>query len=300
MDKTKQTLAIALVAVLAVVAGGWFLLISPQRANVTSLNAQTTTQEDANTSLQSKITALKAELVQLPEAKAQLEAVARRLPPDLAEVSLLQSLSKSAKDANIDLQAITPGNPTAVTATAAVATIAPTTSAGGTTAAVPAAAPAASAGTLYSVPLSLTVAGDYFDLEMFVHNLEGMQRALLVTGLTYSRASTSVVATDSAGAPASGTSTVAVTVTTGAATAKSTTKTKTTKTTKTTKATHKAAKPVPGTVAAAQQAVAANPAVLPDNNTLSVTITAEVFSLYSTTPVAAAVPTAALTSAPTK
>ena len=52
-----------------VLAGGWFLLVSPQRANVASLNEQTTTQEQTNAALQTKITALKAELVQLPEAR---------------------------------------------------------------------------------------------------------------------------------------------------------------------------------------------------------------------------------------
>src|SRR4051794_34925886 len=41
MDKTKQSLTIAAVAIVAVVAGGWFLLISPQRASVASLNSDT-------------------------------------------------------------------------------------------------------------------------------------------------------------------------------------------------------------------------------------------------------------------
>jgi Tfp pilus assembly protein PilO len=303
MDKTKQTLAIAVVAVLAVVAGGWFLLVSPQRANVTSLNAQTSTQESTNASLQTKITALKAELVQLPEAKAQLEAVARRLPPDLAEVSLIRTLTKAAADANVDLQIITPGSPVAVAA-AVVATIAPTTSASAadsTTSAAPAPAPVAapSAGSLYSVPIALTVAGDYFDLEMFVHNLEGMQRALLVSSLSISKSAVGTVAVT---APASGTATVAPTTTaaTGKSTSKSTGKTSgKTSGKSSTKASSKV-KLVPGSAAAAQQAAGTVPQFVADQNTLTVTIAASVYSLYTTTPAAAVVPTAAPTSAPTK
>ena len=112
MDKTKQTLAIALVAVLAVLAGGWFLLVSPQRSSAASLNEEKVAQDQKNAQLQTKISQLKSELVELPAAKAALEAVARRLPPDLAQVSLIQSLTKAAKVANVDLQAITPGSPT--------------------------------------------------------------------------------------------------------------------------------------------------------------------------------------------
>ena len=157
MDKTKQTLVIALVAVLVVLAGGWFLLVSPQRANVASLNEQTTTQEQTNASLQTKITALKAELVQLPEAKAQLEAVARRLPPDLAEVSLIQTLTKAA-----DRRQRRPADHHAWRARCCRLRRPPrrsprpprppAASSGTAAAAAPAAAPAASAGNLYAVP----------------------------------------------------------------------------------------------------------------------------------------------------
>ena len=300
MDKTKQTIAIAVVAVLAVVAGGWFLLVSPQRANVASLNQQATAQEQQNASLQTKISALKAELVSLPEAKAQLEAVARRLPPDLAEVSLIQTLTKAAADANVDLQIITPGSPVAVAAPV-VATVAPTTTASAAAggAAVPAPVPAASAGSLYSVPIALTVAGDYFDLEMFVHNLEGMQRALLVSSLAITKNASTAVAAPTASGAVTATVTAAAPTTsakTGKTTSKSTGKTsgKTT-----TKAPAKA-KLVPGSAAAAQQAAGNVPQFVADQNTLTVTIAAAVYSLYTATPAAAAVPTAATTSAPTK
>jgi Tfp pilus assembly protein PilO len=307
MDKTKQTLAIALAAVLAVLAGGWFLLVSPQRANVTSLKAKTITQDQTNTSLQTKITALKAELVQLPEAKAQLEAVARRLPPDLAEVSLIQTLTKAAADANVDLQIITPGAPTAVGAPAATV-IAPTTSAsatgstaktGDTPAPVtaPAAAPAAPAnpaGNLYAVPVALTVQGDYFDLEMFVHNLEGMQRALLVSSLNITRPTVNAPLVGAA------ISTAAPAPAHGKTGAKTTSKTTSKTTGKTTGKTLSKVKPVPGSAAAAQAEAGKLPGFVADQNTLTVTIAATVYSLYTTTPAPAVVPTAAPTSAPTK
>ncbi|BEP16046.1 hypothetical protein acdb102_43570 [Acidothermaceae bacterium B102] len=304
MDKTKQTLAIALVAVLVVLAGGWFLLVSPQRANVSTLNNERTAQDSTNAGLQQKIQALKAELVELPAAKAQLEAVARRLPPDLAEVSLIQSLTKAAAQANVDLQIITPGAPAAA-AVAPVQTLAPTATATTTTsaaagaAAAPVAAAPVSAGTLYAVPLGLTVSGDYFDIEMFVHNLEGMQRALLVSNITIAKGASAVTP---------GAAAATNTASTGTSTAKSGTTTKsaakgkttTGKTTAGKSTAVKAVPPVPGSAAAAQKEALAVIPFVPNTNTLSVTIAATVFSLYTTTPQAAAVPTAATTSAPTK
>src|SRR5437764_699644 len=128
MDKTKQTLAIALAAVLVVVAGGWFFLISPQRSSVAGLQDQTATQNATNASLQLKIQQLKAEAVEQPADQAQLRAIAKRLPSDLAEATLVASLSKAALAANVDLQTITPGSPILVSAPVAAATVAPATS----------------------------------------------------------------------------------------------------------------------------------------------------------------------------
>jgi Tfp pilus assembly protein PilO len=298
MDKTKQTLAIALVAVLTVLAGGWFLLVSPQRSNVSTLNGEKATQDQTNATLQTKISTLKGELVELPAAKAALESVARRLPPDLAEVSLIQSLTHAAAQANVDLQIITPGSPILDTVAAPAApVVAPTATGSATAAAVPAAA-AAPANQLYSIPLGLTVSGDYFDLEMFIHNLEGMQRAVLVSNITLTGGSGAVAATATAAAGATGSAGSAGT--TSAAGTTSGGKTKTSATTGKTGGTKVSKiKPVPGSAAAAQNEAKAVVPFVPNVNTLTLTVSASVFSMFSTAPAAAPI-TAAPTSASTK
>jgi Tfp pilus assembly protein PilO len=295
MDKTKQTLAIALVAVLAVLAGGWFLLVSPQRSNVSTLNGEKATQDQANATLQTKISALKAELVELPAAKAALESVARRLPPDLAEVSLIQSLTHAAAEANVDLQVITPGSAVLATVAAPVAvTAAATTGTAAPGAAPVAAAPAPAANQLYSIPLGLTVSGDYFDLEMFIHNLEGMQRAVLVSSISLGGT------TNGTAAIAGATSTTGTSTTgTSATGARSGSKTKTSATTGKSVGTKVSkVKPVPGSAAAAQNEANAVVPFAPNANTLTLTVSASVFSMYSSTPAAAPI-TAAPTSAKT-
>lgn len=267
MDKTKQTLVIAVVAVLVVMAGGWFLLISPQRSNVATLQSETATQNATNAATLAKIQQLKAQAVEEPADLAALQAIARRLPPDLAEASLITGLSHAAAAANVNLQVITPGAPALVAAPVApVVTTAPAATgapgaAGSTTA--PGAAtgpkgPPVNPNQLYSVPLSLTVQGNYFDIEMFIHNLEGMQRAVVINniGLVSSPPATGANAT---------------TAPTKAPTSQS-------------KATKSGTKPVPGSPAAAQAAAQAQAPFVVDPNTLTLTLAANVYSMYSTTP----------------
>jgi Tfp pilus assembly protein PilO len=277
MDKTKQTLVAALMAMLVVVAGGWFLLISPQRSSVASLNDQTEQVGTQNAKLQTQISQLKAESAQVSGAQATLAAIARRLPPDPQEANLLDNLTKAASAANVDLQIIVPSPP--VLATAATVTTAPTTAAtssGSTAGAAPATqAAVAAANQLYQIPLSLTVAGNYFDIEMFVHSLEGLQRAMVIDQVSLAAAVTNgqlaTPAPGASGQPTSGTS--APVTTTATTSAKS--------------ATHAAAgksttKPAkPGTAAGAQAEIDKLTPYVPDSNTLAVTITGKVFAMFS-------------------
>jgi Tfp pilus assembly protein PilO len=306
MDKTKQTLVAALMAMLVVVAGGWFFLISPQRSNVSSLNAQTQQVAASNVSLQGQIAQLKAESAQVSDAQATLAAIARRLPPDPQEANLIDNLKKAADAANVDLQVITPGPPVLMAApAAAVVTAAPATTSAGTSAAAtkPATSRTAPAGNqLYQIPLSLTVAGNYFDVEMFVHSLEGMQRAMVINQLSLAAttASTTVqggsstspaAATTGQGVGGTGTSAGSST-STSTGTGKTATIGTTSKSGKATKTT--TAKP--GTVAGAKAELDGQTPFVPDSNTLAVTIVGNVFAMYS--PAAAAAVAAAGAVAP--
>jgi Tfp pilus assembly protein PilO len=281
-----------------VVAGGWFLLISPQRSSVASLNAQAVAVDSTNAGISAKIAQLKAQAAELPGEQAALAAIARRLPPDLREANLLNDLSHAADAANVDLQGVTPSAPVAVGA-AAVAAPAPVTTAAGTSATTSTSTTlpkvAVAANQLYQVPLLLTVSGNYFDLEMFIHSLEGMQRAMLINQLTFVRPTLVVVpgtaAVGGAGATTAGTGGSKSTKSTGTSGKASTGSSKHSKST---------GKPLPGTSAAAQAELDAHPAVPVDTDTLTVTISGAVFSLYSAAAAAAAAPAVSVTPAPTK
>jgi Tfp pilus assembly protein PilO len=304
MDKTKQTLVIAVVAVLVVVAGGWYFLISPQRSSVASLNEQTTTVNGANATLKGKIDQLKAQAADLPAQQLALAAIAKRLPPDAQYATLISNLSNAADAANVDLSIITPAAPV-LAASSVVAPPAPVASAAaGKSAAPKAVTPrTAPANQLYQIPLALTVSGNYFDLEMFIHSLEGMQRAMLINQLTFAKlppsgATVGSTTTDGAAAgtttsPAGGTS-----QSTTSGNGKTVAGSKPGKTGKTT-----TAKTVPGSVAGAQAELNRLNPLVPDTDTITLQIAGQVFSMYSPAGAAAAAQAAAIASAspaPTK
>jgi Tfp pilus assembly protein PilO len=213
MTVTRKWSLLAAVLVVAIFAGGWFLLIAPKRAEATKLEGKTVSQEDANARLRQQIQVLQAQMEDLPTQRARLASIKKQLPDNPALPTLIRNLTSAGRDVGASVDALTPALPEAVVqalAPVAVATPAPeagsdtaettestgsgtadTTSTGTTTTAAVAAPPAA---VLYQVPLTVKVTGSYFELEQFVNKLEGLRRSFLVTGFTLGEPTDSVVA----------------------------------------------------------------------------------------------------------
>jgi Tfp pilus assembly protein PilO len=198
MEKTKQWAIVAVVAVVAVFAGGWFLLVSPQRSKASDVKTQVTSAQSANSQLQQQLASLVAQHKDRPKVQAQLNKLAQQLPANPGLPALVRALTDAADNAGVDLVSIAPTAPKAVVAAAPAATApAPTadtsststdtsTDASTTTSTTPtAAAPAAqSYGTLAQVPVAVKVNGSYFELEQFFSNLEAMKRPFLTGGFS--------------------------------------------------------------------------------------------------------------------
>jgi type IV pilus assembly protein PilO len=165
--------------VIAVVAAGWFLLVSPKRAATTDQKTQKATQDRTNSELQTQISVLKEQFANLPKQQAQLAAIRQQLPDNPQLPKLVRDLSADAKASGAFLAEIAPGLPVALspTALAAGAPAAPVV-----TAAKPTVAATTTA--LFQVPLTLKLTGDYYELEQYISGLEQMRRAFLVTGLS--------------------------------------------------------------------------------------------------------------------
>jgi type IV pilus assembly protein PilO len=185
MTDTRKWSAAAVVLIVAIVAAGWFLLVSPKRSDATELKAQTATQESANVALQEKLEELKAQQADLPKQRARLAEISTKIPNNPALPSMIRDLTAAGRKVGVSIDSMAPSAPVAVAAAAAAP------------GAVAAPAPAGAAGatdSLLQVPLTLKVTGSYFELEQYLNKLEGLKRSFLVTGFNLG-------STSAAGAP---------------------------------------------------------------------------------------------------
>jgi Tfp pilus assembly protein PilO len=183
MEKMRQWSILTAVGVIAVLAAGWFLLVSPQRSHATDLRSQAASQQSANDGLRARVAQLEAQKKGLPAQQRLLDEIAAKIPASPELPALIRQLSTAAEAAGVDLVTLAPTAPTAVTVTAPAApvTTAPATDTAATTG-TPAAAPVPAASSLMQIPVSVTVRGTYFNLTSFFRNVEKMDRGTLVSG----------------------------------------------------------------------------------------------------------------------
>ena len=185
MDKLKQWVALTLVACLGIMAAGWFLLVSPKRAEAADVRTQAATQESTNASLRTQLSVLQAQAKDLPKKQADLARVAAKIPDNAALPTLIRALTAASTSAGVELVSVTPGAPAAVVAAAPVAAEAAPAAAPAPAAepGAPAVAAAGPAGSLAAIPITINVVGGYFEVAQFLSNLETLPRALRVVNL---------------------------------------------------------------------------------------------------------------------
>ena len=182
MSRIQQWAAGTVVALLVIVAAGWFLAISPQKHKVSNLGAQSASQEQANSGLKVKLAELTAQASAVPSEEAAVAAVTQKIPSDPDMPDYVRTLTTIAGQTGVDLISVAPGVPTAVTvaAAAAPAAAAATPSASASTA-VAAAAPATPAVNLQAISVALTVQGGYFQIQQFTAALQRLSRSTVLT-----------------------------------------------------------------------------------------------------------------------
>jgi hypothetical protein len=188
MTEIRKWSLLTALAVVVVLAAGWFLLVAPKRSEAADLRQQTRDQLSANDSLQLQIAELEAQAVKLPEQRARLAEVQASVPAAAELPALIRTLTTAARASGVDLVSLAPGplTPLAGTGATAIPTAAPTAtaSAGATTA--PAGTSTAAAGGLEYVPVTLTTKGSFVGLKQFLNELEGLDRSFLTSGVSAS------------------------------------------------------------------------------------------------------------------
>jgi Tfp pilus assembly protein PilO len=183
MSRIQQWIAGTVVAVIAIVAAGWFVAIAPQKHKVSNLGSQATSQEQQNDGLRNRVTALTAQMSAVPAEEASVAAIAAKIPADPELPSYVRALSTIASQTGVDLISIAPGTPTAVAVAAATVAPAPTASAAATAAAAPSAAAAPVPVSLQAISIGLVVQGGYWQIQQFTAALQKLSRSTVVTTL---------------------------------------------------------------------------------------------------------------------
>lgn len=179
MDKKRQWMLLTALGTVVVLVAGFMFLVKPEHKKAHDLTAQATTIAHETDSLKVTLAQLVTEKAGLAAEQAKLRSVQQKLPAGPQLPALTRALDKAAKSAGVELVNVSPSAPAANSS--ATTTSATKTSAAGSAAAGTA---AASTPTVDAIPVVLSVSGSYFNLEKFLDNLEGMQRALLVDGFT--------------------------------------------------------------------------------------------------------------------
>ena len=188
MDKLKQYVTLTVLGAVVILAAGWFLLISPKKGEATELQTQATEKVAANSVVETQLQVLRAQAKQLPKKQAELARVAAKIPDNPSLPALIRAITAASTSAGVDFVSVAPGPPAALVAAVGGAPVVAAAVPGAPVEAPAApAAPASAAtaaGTLATIPLTLNVVGDYFEIEQFLASLENLPRALRVGNLT--------------------------------------------------------------------------------------------------------------------
>ena len=172
----RDRLMIVAIALVALVAAGWFLVLSPQRDEAGSLAGQIASQRQSLDSALSDVAAGLAAKHSYAHDYATVAQLGAAVPDDDNVASLLVQLQQAAQASKIDFRSLKVGGGSA----AAVAPpVPPTPGAPATQATTATLPPGAAVGTagFPTMPFSFTFTGDFFRLSDFVGR---MQRFLVV------------------------------------------------------------------------------------------------------------------------
>ncbi len=210
MDKLRQWIALTVAGSLALLAAGWFLVISPKKDEAAELRTQAAAQVSANAMLETQLQVLRAQAKDLPQKQAELAQVAAKIPDNPSLPALIRALTAASTSAGIDFVSVTPGAPAAVVVATPAVPQAPESATSQTTPTAPVgpaavgAGAAGPAGALATIPVALNVVGDYFDIAQFVSEVENLPRALRVMDVTMAPGVSPTAPKDSKATPEDG------------------------------------------------------------------------------------------------
>jgi Tfp pilus assembly protein PilO len=186
-NRTRNTVLLCGLALVALAAAGWFFFLSPRLSQADALRADASSVEAANLQLQNRYNQTLHQTSSATQAASEAQALFSTMPEEADLPAVLTQISNAATSAGIkpqDISVISTSVPKDLTADPRKAKDHAS------------AATAASQGaSLAQMDISLTVNGQRQQLLQFLTNLQALDRAVLVT----SSELTSTVVVDKAG-----------------------------------------------------------------------------------------------------
>ena len=165
--RVRFTLILGLLIIGALTAGVWFLVLSPRMSQSSDIAAQSDQMGVSNATLQARYHTIVKQAADAPALAAQAQAEFSKMPQQADLPAVITQLTDAATKAGISadgIQVISTGLPAAV---------APPTGES---------APATTGINLATMAISMTVKGTPAQVFEFTKNLQGLDRAFLVTG----------------------------------------------------------------------------------------------------------------------
>ena len=169
MTRLRQLWLLTALGSLAVLVGGYFLMVSPQKGQAATLRTETEQQEAVNAQLKSQIAMLNKQKKALPQQQALLSRFATLIPGNPALPRFIRSLSDAADTSGVELVSISPKLPEWAKG------VDPTSFRE-----LPGTVAAPKGQVLVGIGVELKVVGEYSQITQFFTELEGLNRALLV------------------------------------------------------------------------------------------------------------------------
>ena len=159
--------ALAAAALLAV---GWFLLVSPQQAETRALDEQVADAQVRVTTLQKRLDQLREQKDKLPEYEAQLKRNREALPTTSSMPDFLRQLETAGKGTGVSVSRVNVEQPVAVAGTATQ---------------------------VFELPISLRAEGTAGKLDTFLDQLQRVQpRAVLISDVNATAGEHGVIGLD--------------------------------------------------------------------------------------------------------
>lgn len=168
MSQRDRTI-IGLVAVLVILAGGWFLMIQPKRQQASKLGTQLASAQAELSSVQAQVAGDEAAKSAFGRNYTTLARLGEAVPANDNVPSLVYQLQNAASGSRVDFRGLTL-NPATSSSTAPT----PTTSSSASQAATAALPPGAAVGEAgFPIePFTFTFQGNFFHLSNFFHRLQ--------------------------------------------------------------------------------------------------------------------------------